>query len=102
MSMKIKTVLTLGVGAAFSLALVACGGSGDRADRVVLQNKGSDTLVNVAQAWAEAYKDVNANVAIAVTACSTLCAAAVSAPPATEIVNSTWVPAASRRLLRHF
>ena len=33
----------------------------------VLQNKGSDTLVNVAQAWAEAYKKVNPKVAIAVT-----------------------------------
>lgn len=35
--------------------------------RVVLQNKGSDTLVNVAQAWAEAYKTVNPALAIAVT-----------------------------------
>ena len=36
-------------------------------DRVVLQNKGSDTLVNVAQAWAEAYKNVNPALAIAVS-----------------------------------
>lgn len=35
--------------------------------RKVLQNKGSDTLVNVAQAWAEAYKSVNPKLAIAVT-----------------------------------
>jgi phosphate transport system substrate-binding protein len=35
--------------------------------RQVLQNKGSDTLVNVAQAWAEAYKTVDKNLAIAVT-----------------------------------
>ena len=54
--------------------LVACGGSEpakdgapSKTDRVVLQNKGSDTLVNVAQAWAEAYKEVNPNVAVAVT-----------------------------------
>jgi phosphate transport system substrate-binding protein len=33
----------------------------------VIQNKGSDTLVNVAQAWAEAYKTVAPNVAVAVT-----------------------------------
>ncbi len=33
----------------------------------LIQNKGSDTLVNVAQAWAEEYKDVNSNVAIAVS-----------------------------------
>lgn len=38
-----------------------------RSGRVVLENKGSDTLVNVAQAWAEAYRDVNPNIAIAVT-----------------------------------
>lgn len=33
----------------------------------VIQNKGSDTLVNVAQAWAEAYQKVNPDVAIAVS-----------------------------------
>jgi phosphate transport system substrate-binding protein len=33
----------------------------------VIQNKGSDTLVNVAQAWAEAYQKVNSNVAVAVS-----------------------------------
>lgn len=32
-----------------------------------IQNKGSDTLVNLALAWAEAYRDVNPEVAIAVT-----------------------------------
>ena len=37
------------------------------ADRVLIQNKGSDTLVNVAQAWAEHYKDVNTGVAVAVS-----------------------------------
>jgi phosphate transport system substrate-binding protein len=35
--------------------------------RTVLQNKGSDTLVNVAQAWAEAYQDINKDIAIAVS-----------------------------------
>ena len=33
----------------------------------LIQNKGSDTLVNVAQAWAEEYKKVNSNVAVAVS-----------------------------------
>ncbi len=48
---------------------ISCGGeAGERgASRALLQNKGSDTLVNVAQAWAEAYGTVNANVAVAVT-----------------------------------
>jgi len=35
--------------------------------RTVLQNKGSDTLVNVAQAWAEEYQKVEPEVAIAVS-----------------------------------
>ena len=50
--------------------LVGCGrsgGSGGGGSRTVIQNKGSDTLVNVAQAWAEAYKTVTPNVAVAVT-----------------------------------
>jgi len=47
-------------------ALVACGGS-DGPARTLIQNKGSDTLVNVAQAWAEAYKDINPDAAIAVS-----------------------------------
>ncbi|MBS1270284.1 MAG: Phosphate-binding protein PstS [Gammaproteobacteria bacterium] len=35
--------------------------------RTLIQNKGSDTLVNVAQAWAEEYRKVNPDVAVAVT-----------------------------------
>jgi phosphate transport system substrate-binding protein len=50
----------------FLVFMLACGG-GDRASRQVIQNKGSDTLVNVAQAWAEAYGAVNPSLAVAVT-----------------------------------
>jgi len=46
-------------------ALVAACGGGER--RQVIQNKGSDTLVNVAQAWAEAYQTVNPSVVVAVS-----------------------------------
>jgi len=35
--------------------------------RELIQNKGSDTLVNVAQAWAETYPKVNPDVAVAVS-----------------------------------
>jgi len=35
--------------------------------RTVIQNKGSDTLVNVAQAWAEAYQNIDSDVAVAVS-----------------------------------
>ncbi len=44
--------------------LVACGG---REGRETIQNKGSDTLVNVAQKWAEVYKDKKPSVAVAVS-----------------------------------
>ena len=50
-----------------ALGVLACGGGGDRNQRAVIQNRGSDTLLNVAQAWAEAYAAVNADVAVAVT-----------------------------------
>jgi len=62
MTSLILTVLVLA-------ALAACGRPGGQggSSRTLIQNKGSDTLVNVAQSWAEAYKDVDANVAVAVT-----------------------------------
>lgn len=47
--------------------VAACGRSGKSGGRTLIQNKGSDTLVNVAQAWAEHYKDVDPSVAVAVT-----------------------------------
>ncbi len=45
------------------LSICSCGRG---SSREVIQNKGSDTLVNVAQAWAEQYKNVDPSVAIAV------------------------------------
>ena len=45
-------------------AIAGCGGS---EQREVIQNKGSDTLVNVAQAWAEEYQTVNPGVVVAVS-----------------------------------
>ncbi|MBI2364922.1 MAG: phosphate ABC transporter substrate-binding protein [Deltaproteobacteria bacterium] len=50
---------------AAGLALSACKGSSSR--HTLLQNKGSDTLVNVAQAWAETYRTVRPEVAVAVS-----------------------------------
>ncbi len=54
-----RAALLLGTG-----ILLACGG-GER--REVIQNKGSDTLVNVAQAWAEKYRAVDPSVVVAVS-----------------------------------
>lgn len=53
------------------LILLVCAGctrpENRKSGRVVLENKGSDTLVNVAQAWAEAYRTINPDMAVAVT-----------------------------------
>ena len=57
-------------GLLIAVVLIGCGSRpNDRSSggRALIQNKGSDTLVNVAQAWAETYKEVNPNVAVAVT-----------------------------------
>ena len=59
MKIKVITVSTL-----LSVALVS---ALSVQARTVLQNKGSDTLVNVAQAWAENYQAVAPDVAIAVS-----------------------------------
>ena len=55
----------LGVVAVAGLVLGACKGGG--AGRVIIQNKGSDTIVNLAQAWAEEYRKERPNIAIAVS-----------------------------------
>lgn len=51
--------------AVLAWALVAACGGGT--DRTVLQNTGSDTMLDVAQAWAERYQTVNPTVAVAVS-----------------------------------
>lgn len=69
-----RTRLLILLLAAMLFLLSACGGSDsetangtDSAEGRTLQNKGSDTLVNVALAWAEAYREVEPDVPIAVT-----------------------------------
>jgi len=59
-----KTKLLIAASLATSLLSVL---SANAADRTVIQNKGSDTLVNVAQAWAEEYRNVDPNIAVAVS-----------------------------------
>lgn len=62
-----KTFLVL-MALSMSLIAVSCSRSNQGGgSRALIQNKGSDTLVNVAQAWAEAYKTVDPNVAVAVS-----------------------------------
>lgn len=59
-----RNAFLLGTAITASLLLTACGGG---QDRQVIQNKGSDTLVNVAQAWAEAYQKVDPATVVAVS-----------------------------------
>jgi len=47
-----------------ALLVTACGGG---EQRQLIQNKGSDTLVNVAQAWAETYQTIDPSVVVAVS-----------------------------------
>ena len=59
-----NSVLTAVTALTMTILLSACGGG---QDRQVIQNKGSDTLVNVAQAWAEAYQTVDPATVVAVS-----------------------------------
>ena len=59
--MKMKRILSTALLASALLASMS------PQARTLIQNKGSDTLVNVAQAWAEAYPEVNPEVAVAVS-----------------------------------
>ncbi len=43
------------------------GGSGGANPRITIQNKGSDTMVNVAQVWAEEYKKIHPHVDVEVS-----------------------------------
>ncbi|MBK9374353.1 MAG: phosphate ABC transporter substrate-binding protein [Holophagales bacterium] len=58
---------------ASALAVSACGGGGaketkeTKASRTVIQNKGSDTMVNVAQVWAEEYRKAAPDVEVEVS-----------------------------------
>lgn len=61
----------LAAAAAAALLVVGCGGgNGDqpaKAPATVIQNKGSDTMVNVAQAWAEDYHEIAPGIEIEVS-----------------------------------
>jgi len=59
--MNIKLILTTSVLASSLIASV------NAPARTTIQNKGSDTLVNVAQAWAETYPKINPDIAVAVS-----------------------------------
>ena len=57
-----KTILALAT-TALALGATSCG----KSDRTLIKNKGSDTMLEVAQSWAEHYRTVKPEVNIAVT-----------------------------------
>lgn len=67
--MKLASILAMKLASILAISAVtgiAFGGQ-SLAATTLIQNKGSDTLVNVAQAWAEEYQKVKPEVAIAVS-----------------------------------
>lgn len=67
-----KTKLIAVVVMAVALILSGCskkdsGEAGGAAGKVIIQNSGSDTMVNLAQAWAEEYAKINPNVSVEVS-----------------------------------
>lgn len=59
-----KSIRTFVVALAASTALLPLSSNA----RTLIQNKGSDTMVTAVQAWSEAYKTVNPDIGVAVTA----------------------------------
>jgi phosphate transport system substrate-binding protein len=65
----IKEVRVQRFAAIIALVLLGASARGDRLgeEPVLIQHKGSDTLLHVAQSWAEKYQSVNRGVGVAVT-----------------------------------
>ena len=65
----LSTSLLFGLAAGLGASLLSsgCGGRGPQPARTTIQVKGSDTMVNVAQAWAEEYKKVAPGVEVEVS-----------------------------------
>jgi phosphate transport system substrate-binding protein len=67
---RVKLGLAL-VALSLTIVFIGCGGSSDNADtqsdKTIIQNAGSDTMVNLAQAWAEQYAAVDASVSVEVS-----------------------------------
>jgi len=69
------------------LLAAACGGGAT--DRNVIQNTGSDTMLDVAQAWAELYQTVNPAVAVAVSGGGSGVGVAAMIDGTVDIANSS-------------
>jgi phosphate transport system substrate-binding protein len=64
----LSSTTRLGLAALALASLLSCGGGrSGRPERTIIQNKGSDTMVNVAQMWAEEYRKVVPGVEVEVS-----------------------------------
>ena len=87
---SLKRHVTRLVAAAALLASVACRGGGGRpAPTAVIQNKGSDTRVNVAQIWAEEYRKVAPRVEVEVSGGGSGVGIAALVKGAVDIANAS-------------
>jgi phosphate transport system substrate-binding protein len=80
-------------GVMISVILAACGTNRDQQGQTTastyIENKGSDTIVNLALAWAEAYQQVRPEVAISVTGGGTGTGLAALANGTVDIANAS-------------
>ena len=65
--LRSPAALRRGLAAVLAAAALAPAGCRPRSEGVAIQNKGSDTMVNVAQAWAETYRQVAPGVDVEVS-----------------------------------
>lgn len=72
-----------------ALGAAGCGGKGAPAPSHVIQNKGSDTMVNVAQVWAEAYRKAAPDVAVEVSGGGSGVGIAALVKGAVDIANAS-------------
>ncbi|HUF60562.1 MAG TPA: phosphate ABC transporter substrate-binding protein [Verrucomicrobiales bacterium] len=81
--------LILGMLAALGLGLSGCKRSGTQGGKLTIQNIGSDTMVNLAQAWAEAYQAVEPSVSVEVAGGGSGIGVAALLNGTCEIANSS-------------
>jgi phosphate transport system substrate-binding protein len=86
-SRSLATLLASGA----TLAAAACGGGGGASQpaKTVIQNKGSDTMVNVAQVWAEEYRKVAPDVEVEVSGGGSGVGLAALVKGAVDIANAS-------------
>jgi phosphate transport system substrate-binding protein len=70
--LKQKSIALVCFAVAFTIVIVGCGQKSEEtptssSGKTVIQNSGSDTMVNLAQTWAEEYAEINPSVSVEVS-----------------------------------